>query len=96
MKNAFEVKYGRCFSHFNTSRRGLKVSNLIMRENWGVNLSPKDKALTKKSLKVSLGKPYFLDWATRTLGMWTEPSIFAWIIITTGNSSEMTMKKSSR
>lgn len=41
----------------------------------------KDKGRTKKSWKASPGKPYFFGRAKHILGMWTEPTIFAWIII---------------
>ncbi len=54
-----------------------------MPENLGGEWATIDKGLTKKSW--SLGIPYFLGRAGRTLGLWTEPPIFAWIIITTGD-----------
>ncbi len=62
-----------------------------MPESLGGEWATKDKGLTKKSW--SLGIPYFLGRAGRTLGLWTEPPIFAWIIITTGDSIGIAMKK---
>jgi hypothetical protein len=68
-----------------------------MRESLGGEWGHKRQGPGKKIAKgFLLGKPYLFNGAGRTLGLWIKPSIFAWIIITTGNRAGYDNVKTDR